>query len=230
MTKDTTCKNILVYGDSNAWGWVPRPEIFPSTRYPKSKRWPEIMARRLGDDYDVFCDALSGRTTSLDEPMPDFAPDFRNGAAKIDGAVAAHMPLDLVIIALGTNDFKDPFQRDVNTIAQEIIALAKRASENTGVSTKYAPPAVLILCPPPLGPLHPEDWAREVFSQNSLDKSKGLAAVLNTPAKSAGFSVFEAGSVMQTEGVDGVHFTEQNHLDLGTAMAKVVGGVLQSKK
>jgi hypothetical protein len=30
---------------------------------------------------------------------------------------------------------------------------------------------------------------------------------------------FDAGSVISTDGVDGIHFTEKNNLDLGNALA-----------
>lgn len=215
-------KNILVFGDSNAWGWIPRLEIFPTQRLPKANRWPEVMLEKLGSDYDVFCDALPGRTTDLDDPGSELGPEVANGLTALRATVAAHMPLDLVIIALGTNDLKAYFNRTPDQIAEAILGLARAAAGNTGVGTTYSAAKVLILCPPSLGPLHPEDWVREVFSQTSLDASRALSGVLEPMANAEGFAFFDAGSVMQTEGVDGVHFSTENHATLGDAMADVV--------
>ena len=217
-------KNVLAFGDSNAWGWVPRLEIFPSDRLPKGQRWPDILAEALGAGWVVFFDALPGRTTALEDETVELGPGAANGLARLPAAIAAHMPLDLVIIALGTNDFKEPFGRSVEQIASDILELGAEVALNSGISTTYAPARALILCPPPLGLLHPEEWVREVFSQNSLDRSKALATVLGPKARAAGHGFFDAGSVMATEGVDGVHFSAENHRSLGRALAPVVRG------
>ena len=41
-----------------------------------------------------------------------------------------------------------------------------------------------------------------------------------------GLGFFDAGSVITTDGVDGIHFSEQNNLDLGTALAPEVRSLL----
>ena len=222
-----TEKRVLIFGDSNSWGWIAKPEIFPTQRLGKAQRWPGIMASILGEGWEIYCDALPGRTTDLDDPMSELGPEVANGLRTLPASIAAQTPLDLVVIALGTNDFKEPFKRSVNGIAEAIMGLGKSAAGNTGVATTYAPPKVLILCPPPLGPLHPEEWAREVFSKNSQDKSKSLAATLAPMVASEGFFFFDAGRVISTEGVDGVHFSEDNHAVLGRAMAKLLPEILK---
>lgn len=219
-------KTILVYGDSNAWGWVPRPEISPSTRFPKRDRWPDIMSAGLGAGVDVISDALPGRTTNVDDPTFELGPKVANGMAKLSASIAAHMPLDLVIFALGTNDFKDHQNRSALDIATALVALGQAAASNTGVSTPYPAPKVLILCPPPLGPLHPDPSVHEVFSQASIDTSHALGPVLDPMAQKAGFAFFDVGRVIATEGVDAVHFTRENNHALGHAMVDVVAPLL----
>lgn len=219
-------KHVLVFGDSNAWGWIPRPEIFPTQRLDKHHRWPEIMATGLGAGWSVICDALPGRTTNLDDPTCELGAQVANGARASPGAIGAHMPLDLVILALGTNDLKEPFQRSGDDIAEAIVTMAQAAAENTGIATTYPAPKLMILCPPPLGPLHPEDWAQEVFSQGSLDKSRALAAIAQPMVETAGFAFVDAGRIIETAGVDGVHFDAANHVQLGNAMAGAVRAVV----
>ena len=58
---------------------VPIEGGVPTTRYPAEDRWPEVMQAELGSGYEVVVDALSGRTTDVDDPT---APDGWRGAER----------------------------------------------------------------------------------------------------------------------------------------------------
>lgn len=94
-------KRILVYGDSNSWGWMPQEEIVPTARDALEKTWPYMMAARLGDDYEVVVDALSGRTTCIDDPAAVISGAGLNGETYLPAVQGSHFPLDLVIILGG---------------------------------------------------------------------------------------------------------------------------------
>jgi lysophospholipase L1-like esterase len=50
-------KNILCFGDSNTWGFVPgayNPKTSYMERYPLSNRWPGVMSRILGDEFHTI--------------------------------------------------------------------------------------------------------------------------------------------------------------------------------
>ena len=58
-------KNILIFGDSNSWGYVDEDN---GKRY--ESRWPIIFENNLkkeGVDCKIIEDALPGRTTNIDE-------------------------------------------------------------------------------------------------------------------------------------------------------------------
>ena len=59
-------KNILCYGDSNTWGWIPGK---PDCRHPYKKRWTGILQKKLGEDYRVIEAGLNGRTTVFEDPV-----------------------------------------------------------------------------------------------------------------------------------------------------------------
>jgi lysophospholipase L1-like esterase len=61
------------------------------------------MQSLLGNDYEVVVDALSGRTTDAPDPGVPMAGAALDGSAYLPSAIAAHFPLDLVVIMLGTN-------------------------------------------------------------------------------------------------------------------------------
>ena len=100
-------KRILCFGDSLTWGWVPVADGMPTERYPRKDRWPGALADKLGSDYLVLEEGLSARTTNIDDPT-----DPRlNGSKYLPASLASHLPLDLVILMLGTNDTKAYFGR-----------------------------------------------------------------------------------------------------------------------
>ena len=60
-------KSILCYGDSNTYGLMPdSPD-----RYPRDVRWTGILQKKLGEDYYVIEEGLSGRTTLWDDPVEE---------------------------------------------------------------------------------------------------------------------------------------------------------------
>jgi lysophospholipase L1-like esterase len=114
-------KRIMCFGDSLTWGWNPIESGIPIERYSKEKRWTGILASELGPEFEVLEEGLSGRTTNLDDPT-----DPRlNGANYLPSALASHLPLDLVVLMLGTNDTKSYFHRSPFEIAAAISSVLR---------------------------------------------------------------------------------------------------------
>ena len=116
-------KRILIYGDSNSWGYdVTRylPEINAYQRMSEDERWPGLVRTMLGPGYHVIEDALNGRTTLQDDP---YLP-YRNGLMGLRIALDANAPLDLVVIQLGCNELKHMFNLSTGMIARGVERLA----------------------------------------------------------------------------------------------------------
>ena len=88
-------KSILCYGDSNTWGRNPDTH----ERYDCNTRWPKVTQQVLGEKYLVVEEGLVGRTTVYDDS--EWAD--RNCRTFFPVALETHMPLDMVIIQLGTD-------------------------------------------------------------------------------------------------------------------------------
>ena len=58
-------KTILCYGDSNTWGYNAETQ----GRFPPESRWPNVLARELGDGYTIIPEGLNGRTTVWPDPV-----------------------------------------------------------------------------------------------------------------------------------------------------------------
>ena len=214
-------KRILVFGDSLTWGWTPMDPITPTVRHPEADRWTTAMAEALGEGYAVEVDGLSGRTTNIDDPN-----DAKlNGADYLPSALAAHEPLDLVVILLGTNDTKSYLERTPLEIGLGAGELLNIVDESPGWDwTDYPNPQTLLISPPPLG-AEIDPLAAEAF-EGALEKSERIPAVYRAIAEAADEHFFDAGSVISTDGVDGVHFTAETNRTLGEAVATEVERIL----
>ena len=210
-------KRILCYGDSLTWGWAPVESGVPTHRYPYEQRWTGVMAAELGDGYEIVEEALSGRTTNVDDPT-----DPRlNGASYLPSALASHLPLDLVILLLGTNDTKVYFHRSPFEIAAGVALLIDQVAQSVGgVGTAYPAPQALLVAPPPLGQMQ-HTWFAELF-RGGLEKSAELAHHYEAFATFGGIPFLNAGEVTATDGMDGIHFTAENNEALGKAIARKV--------
>ncbi|MGV1792280.1 SGNH/GDSL hydrolase family protein [Rhizobium sp. A37_96] len=210
-------RSILCFGDSLTWGWIPVEQSSPTLRYPFEQRWTGAMAAELGDRYSIIEEGLSARTTSIDDPS-----DPRlNGSAYLPSALASHLPLDLAILLLGTNDTKSYFRRTPYEIA---IGMGKLAGQVLtcagGVGTPYPAPKLLIVAPPPLAPM-PDPWFEGMFA-GGYEKSLELAKHYRALASFLKVDFLDAGEVVTTDGVDGIHLSAETNVRLGRAIAAKV--------
>jgi len=205
---------ILCYGDSNTWGCVPvtDPDA-PPRRLPRDERWPGVLRLELGPGHWVVEEGLNGRTTGYDDPDEP----HRNGLALLAPILLTHQPLDLVILLLGTNDLKARFRVSAEEIAHGAARLVDevRASD---CGPDGRAPAVLLVCPPPLG--RSMRFA-EVFA-GGREKSRRLARAYAAVAGSRGCAFLDAGIHARASDTDGIHLDRDAHLALGGAVAAVV--------
>ena len=219
---------ILIYSDSNGWGWVPTEAGFPTVRLPDDQRFAGVLANALGDGYEVVVDGLNNRTTNIDDPQDwgNVPGSAFNGAAELPEAIAQELPLDLVVVMLGTNDAKAQFERSAEEIADAAIGLAEIVMVSTGVATEYAAPEVLIVAPPPFGPMNHDGIAQ--FYVGGAEKSARFAEAFAAAGEDASVPVFSAADAMgSSDGFDGIHFTAEDHQQLGTALAATVRELLE---
>lgn len=221
-------KRIMVFGDSNTWGWIARPEQPPTTRFPADVRWPGVLQAELGEGYHVIEEALSGRTTNI-TPSPDplqIGGAGLNGAAYLPAALGSHVPLDLVIIMLGTNDLwadKNRTPLEIGLAAMNLAAMVTRSAGAAG--TSYPAPNVLLIAPPPVAPSAKEGSFADYLGER-IEPSRQFGEVYGKLATAVGIAFLDAGNVLTVGGADGVHFSADNHRALGQAVAAQVKEML----
>jgi len=132
------------------------------------------------------------------------------------------MPLDLVIIMLGTNDLKARLSMTAGDIADGAGKLADLVRRSTAGPEGLAP-EVLLVSPAPLARL---TWLTEMFEGGSA-KSHKFATEYARVAKAYGVHFFDAGSVISSSDDDGIHLDAGAHKTLGLALAGEVRRILE---
>lgn len=208
-------KTIVCYGDSNTWGYVPNTQ---GERYDLHTRWPGVLRDTLGDGWWVIEEGLSGRTTVHDDPLEP----GRCGKDYLMPCLLSQRPLDILIILLGTNDLKRRFDLPPSDIALGAQLLAEMAlASPTGSSG--GPPAVILICPPPLAPLEPlaDLWISEMF-EGGYEKSLRLASHYRRAAAVIGCDFINSGDVIASDPAEGIHWQPDAHRTLGHHVADYI--------
>jgi lysophospholipase L1-like esterase len=217
-------KRVLVFGDSNAWGWQATAEGAPATRLPDAQRWAGVIQTGLGVNYKVIVDGLNGRTVNISYPekVATLSGAEFSGENTLRLALAREAPLDLVLIMLGTNDVQDELGRKPDEIAEGIGKLVSIVRKDyAGVFTKYGAPKVLVIVPPPIGDVSKTPF-KDAFAGEAQRKSEQLSAAIHRVAQRENFPVFDAGQTIKIRSIDGLHLTEQDHSHFGKVLVPVV--------
>ena len=140
---------------------------------------------------------------------------FVNGHTHLLPTLLSHQPIDLVIIMLGTNDFKARFKRSVEEIAQSILDLTK-ISRNAGAGSgrwrEGAEPKICVVAPPALGRRADDPtWDRSKEWLHGRDKSLALPAVLRAGCDAQRLLFVDANDSIQSSEVDPIHWSEESH-------------------
>ncbi len=195
-------KRIVCYGDSNTYGLNPETD----QRYPREKRWTGILQNILGNENIVIEEGLNGRTTALDEP----GLEYRNGYSYLEACLRSHIPVDYLILMLGTNDTKTIFGKEAAQIARQIRKLIERSVQVLDEANPCEC-KILLVVPAEIseavtgGPLSHE------FDADSVRKSRELAKFYKQEAKLAEVDYLDLSKIIKPSDIDGIHLEPGGH-------------------
>lgn len=198
---------VLCFGDSNTWGYIPETGV----RLPRAARWPGLVAAALGEKWHVIEEGLNGRTATVESPI---APG-RSGIDYLVPCLHSHAPLDVVVLALGTNDLNERYAPSAADVAAAVARLATIVLRSPEAGRDGRAPSIVLLCPPPLG---------HAAGAHVSAKSSSLAGFLAEQAKALGCVFVDLGGVTKYSELDGIH-----HLDAGghLAVAAAAGSAIR---
>jgi lysophospholipase L1-like esterase len=173
-----------------------------------------VLRRQLGSDWEIVEEGHPSRTTVRDDPIEGW---HKNGLKALPICLESHMPLDLVILMLGTNDLKHRFAAspvDISDSIEVLVNAIRRSEAGRGGSE----PKVLVVSPPPIQEV---DWMGELFL-GGASKSRKLATKLKDVARRCDAAFLDAGAMVESSTVDGIHLDDDAHRALGMALAATV--------
>ena len=206
-------KTILCYGDSLTWGY----NAEGPGRHSYDDRWPSVVAHQLGSLARVIPEGLNGRTTVYDDHL---AAADRNGARILPTILASHEPIDIIVLALGTNDLKPhtgggtAFQASAGI--QRLIGIVREFRSSMGFGT----PDILIVSPPAVVPTEDPDF-RQMFG-GAIEESKLLKQAYARVAQREQCAHLAASDHCEATPLDGVHLDAENTRALGFALASAL--------
>ena len=215
---------IMVFGDSNSYGTPAVAGLDEWARFAPGERWPGVMLAGLighdsvGPDVVLIEECLPGRTTVHDDPIEG---RHKNGLAALPVVLESHRPIGIVIIMLGTNDLKARFAVSPEDIAYSVEVLVKtvRASQAGPGGTS---PKVLVVVPPVIL----EAGCLAGFFRGGAGKSAQFGACFATMAERIGVPLLDAGPLISSNPLDGIHLALDQHAALGRAVAAAVEDLL----
>ena len=187
-------KIILVYGDSNTWGMTDK-----ITRYPAGVRWTNRLQDLLGNSYKVVGAGVPGGVAG-DCPGANLIKQRR---ASFGLVYRRYQPIDILIIALGTNDLRHEYSRTPEQTRDDLLWYRDRLGELNGEAEREESTKLLYLSP--------SNFDLDLFPA-SVEKRSELIKLM----KQSNSSTISADDIDLSS--DGAHFSKLGH----EQMAKLV--------
>ncbi|MDO4622511.1 MAG: GDSL-type esterase/lipase family protein [Eubacteriales bacterium] len=195
-------KKVLCFGDSNTYGYNP----YNGQRYPETIRWTGILASLLGEQYEVIEEGCNGRTTQYDTP----GEEWKNGMRTIIPCLNTHKPVDIVVLALGSNDMKTIFHADASNAAagaEKLIGMIR----SFAAAKQQFQPEIILVSPPEIGEGIVHTAFAAGFTAADAQKSKAFARFYKAAADRNGCRFWNAAACTGPSDIDHLHLDPKGH-------------------
>lgn len=207
-------RTLLCYGDSNTHGTRPLREPGRLERFGEAERWPGILRARLGIGWRVIEEGLPARTTVHDDPVEG---RHKNGLAYLRPCLESQLPVDGLVLMLGTNDLKARFALTPADIAAGVEVLLREVAA-CAAGPGGGMPELLVMAPVPIEEV---GFLGEIFAGGAA-KSRQLAPRYREVAMRWGARFLDAGAAAAVSAMDGIHYEVDGHARLAEAVLAAV--------
>lgn len=201
---------ILCFGDSLTWGFNP----VDCTRFDDDVRWTGVLQNLLGNEYRVIEEGQNGRTISSDDPVEG----EKNGLTYLIPCLDSQVPLDAMVIMLGTNDLKTRFGFSAADIAGEMDKFLHKVQlfNDAVLAGKMK---VILMSPPHI----PDDMHMSPFGDSfgygeGKTKSEQLAMYYEELAKKYKIAFLNAADYVKVSTTDSLHIEADQEALLAKAV------------
>jgi len=223
-----TKSRVLLYGDSNTFGFDPQYDLDPIKEgypYPSDLIWTNIVKDELSDRFDIFVDAVSGRTTAYDrldktDPEEIF---MKNGLKSLVPALEKYAPLDIVEIMLGTNDCNSDMLCSPEKICGGMESLVNCCRETLSSLQDYEPKIIITAPATMKGDIEKSAFFGQL-DHTSVEKSIAIVPLYKELANKMGCQFIEESSELEISPIDCEHLT----IDAHKKLAKIIKNKLET--
>jgi len=205
-------KAVLCYGDSNTYGLEP----LPGGRYPLKVRWTTQLQEQLGDGYIVIPEGLSGRTTDFDRVD---AP-YKRGLPPLKAILGSHVPVDVFIVMLGTNDCNAGLDLSAEAIAGGMETLVRLVEEESPGLQGYVP-EIIVAVPAAIRSDYENSPFAFELTPESVQKSHDIAPLYREIAERHGIRFADATTGIDVS-QDCMHLSEEGHRQIAQLFHDVI--------
>lgn len=204
-------KNILIYGDSNTWGYIPTLDPYSGNdktqpRYDKEDMWWYDLYLK----YNCYINGNNGRTFGFDHLLFE----GKNAIKTIDDDINDIEKVDLCIIMLGTNDLKIAYNASIGDIVNNMDIIINKIKNRFNCE-------FIIVCPPHIISNTPITKINYKDGEKLID-SLGLA--YKEYASKFGYKFMSA--VGCEIGIDGEHLTKNGHMELKRRINELIDNLI----
>lgn len=204
-------KTILVFGDSNVWGYFPEVE-----RLPFEQRLCGLLNARLGNNYRIIEDGLPGRMARMEDPL---SPNHC-GYPHLETALEVNAPVDLLVLHLGTNEARDMLNMNGYCIAASLERLVNLAKNHPA---GYNAQRILIVAPHPLAPDVGNRAFDYLFSERSHRSTLDFGKAFEDLAKRTGCDFLDCAPLeFELSPTDGIHYSANDVQKLANAISDYI--------
>lgn len=212
-------KRIVCFGDSNTYGYNPET----GGRYGEDIRWPKVLQKLLGDEYEIIEEGQNGRTIANEDPWEG---GTKCGMDYVLPMLETKRP-DLLAIMLGSNDLKSKFNLPAPDIAGSLITMIMKIRGYCEHYIGCPDMKILIIAPPALSEPFSESYFATFFDEESVvGKSIELAKWYELVAKEHGCYFLNATKEVSAGSVDHLHLDPKGHEKMAQLVRDCVTQIL----
>ena len=208
---------ILCYGDSNTWGYISGSD---HQRYGNNERWTRLLAKLLGNNFEIIEEGLNSRTLISNDTRP--GKEGKNGYEYLIPCLDTHDPINLVVLMLGTNELKATYNKTAKEIGEmfEQYFVKVILGRKSQISNNY--PKLLIVTPPIVNEDVEYCKANNKYA-GATKKSEELNDIYREIAEK--YNCYFLNNQGLETGIDGVHLTKESHQKLAERLKEEISHI-----
>ena len=209
MNYDPAVPRILLYGDSLVYGKISGQ----NGRMPADKRFSGRLQALFGDEAEIIEEGLRGRMLVGEN---QFFPE-RDGLAQFGPIIGSHLPVDVLVIFLGTNDCNAGGEVSEARFLEAYRQYLQKL-RNWAAFLNVPEPKVVLAAPPTINEQHFDDAMKKVFGAGGATRADRLPVIIAACAQQLGTVYFDSSLVCKPAPGDGIHLDEANNQTLASAL------------